>query len=88
MLFLPYEAAKEVIKEKENLPKIFRDSINNFDCNSCGKCLNQVNIEIFEGVKLCKKTTFTLGGGEGRRIDGNITSSEEVSIIYDIVKRM
>lgn len=87
-LMLSYDTAKEVVRDRKNLPKIINASIDRFGCIGCGKCPGQSNIELFEGVNLCKLSSTSFFGGESRIITGEIVSLEEVAAIYGIVKRM
>jgi len=85
---LSYDMAKHVIVNRANMPDIVRESIEQFGCMGCGKCLSQSGIEIFEGVPLCgREASNSLGEGP-RSIRGNILSPEEVRVICDILKGM
>lgn len=86
-LILPYDTAKEVIRDRKNMPRFIDASIDRFGCRGCGKCSDHSNMELFEGVNLCKlnSTSFLI---DSRIITGEIISEEEVAAIYDIAKRM
>ncbi|MCL2462325.1 MAG: hypothetical protein FWF44_06625, partial [Defluviitaleaceae bacterium] len=85
---LSYEMAKNVIANKEKLPEIVQKSIANFGCMGCGKCTAQSNIEIFQGIPLCRREASNSLGEGPRNIQGSITSPEEAAVICDIVKGM
>lgn len=83
---LSYSVAKDVIKSRDKLPKSVSDSLNNFGCVHCGKCANQSNIELFEGINLCKLNYINFVTEDSRCIQTSISSKEEVESIYNIIK--
>ena len=85
---LTYEMAIKVIQAKETLPQLFRSSIDRFGCCGCGKCSNQSNIEVFEGVSLCRLSSTNFISEDARSIAGNIVSREEVVALTGLIKEM
>lgn len=87
-MILPYDTAKEVIRDRKKFPPIVNASLDCFGCCGCGKCQGQSNIELFEGVSLCKLSSTSFMGGESKTIMVEIVTLEDGVAICDIAKRM
>ncbi len=85
---LSYEVAKELISKRKNLPQSINNAIDNFHCVSCGKCEGASNIEIFEGVNLCRLSYSNFVTEDSRCLRFVITSGKEVDVILDLVKNI
>lgn len=85
---LSYDAAKDVIARKNQLPQSIRDCIQNFNCISCGKCSNQSNIEMYEAIHLCRLSYSNFCTEDSRCISIVVQSQEETAAINDIIKSL
>lgn len=85
---LSYEAAKKLINKRETLPESINVNINWFGCVSCGKCQNQSNIEMYNGVHLCRLSYSNFVTEDSRILRFVITSKEEIDIILDAISEM
>jgi len=83
---LPYETAKLVIQRRRELPRLFSESIGRFGCVGCGKCAGQANIEVFEGVSLCRLATTNFMSEDAKSIAGGIETQADVAAVCEIVK--
>ncbi|HML48079.1 MAG TPA: hypothetical protein PKE04_15160, partial [Clostridia bacterium] len=83
---LTYEAAKKVISQRDALPPSIDEAIGRFGCCGCGRCSAQANIEIFEGVRLCRLQATSFITEESRLIGIELTTREEAVAIAGIVR--
>ena len=83
---LSYEHAKKIIQERAQLPESIRESISRFGCCGCRKCENKSNIELFEGVELCRLTTTNFITEDSRLIAIWVNTEDEVEAICQIIK--
>ena len=84
---LSYEVAKELIAKRNTLPQSINDNINDFHCICCGKCENQRNIEIFEGVSLCNLSYSNFITEDSRCLRFIVTSEEEIDVVSNIIRQ-
>ena len=83
---LSYEHAREIIQARAHLPESIRDSISRFGCCGCRKCENKSNIEVFEGVELCRISTINFITEDSRLISIGINTEEEAEAVCRIIK--
>lgn len=83
---LSYEAAKWVIRQRKRMPQSVQDCISRFGCIQCGKCENQSNIEMFEGISLCRSNVVNFLTEDARIMHIMLASQEENAAIVEIVK--
>ena len=83
---LSYEHSKKVIQERSRLPQSIRDSISRFGCCGCRKCENKSNIELFEGVELCRLSITNFITEDSRLIAIGVNTEEEADAVCRIIK--
>lgn len=84
---LSYDIAKDLISRRKSLPQSIEDNINYFGCVCCGKCHNQSNIEMFQGVPLCNLSYSNFVTEDSRCLRFVITKEEEIYLIMEIIKK-
>ena len=84
---LSYEIAKVLISKRTTLPQSINDNINDFQCVGCGKCENQCNIELFEGVNLCNLSYSNFVTEDSRCLRFVVTSEEEIDVISEVIRQ-
>jgi len=82
---LSFEAAKQLILDRKNLPHSINRCIDTFGCINCGKCTSRSNIEMFETVPLCRLPYSNFVTEDSRCLYFDITSKEEADLILDII---
>ncbi len=85
---LTYDAAKDLITRRIKLPRSIRECIQSFHCIGCGKCSDQSNIEIYEGIHLCRLDYSNFITEDSRCIHIAVQTEEEAAVIYDILKNL
>jgi len=85
---LTYEVAKKVILSMETLPQSIGGAIRRFGCCGCGKCSAQANIELFEGIRLCRLQTTNFITEESRLIGMELTSQEEAAAVLEMIRAL
>lgn len=84
---LSFEIAKGLVLKKKLLPQSINQNIDRFGCVNCGKCKEQSNIVMVEGVSLCNLPYSNFVTENSRCLLFNVTNSEEVNFICDLVRR-
>ena len=83
---LSYELAKDLIIKRSELPQNVRECIENFGCVRCGKCTDESNIEIVDGIRLCKLNYSNFVTEDSRMIAVQLTAKNEVDIIIRLIR--
>ncbi len=76
---VPLKAAEEVILNRREYSPSVRNAVEKFDCIHCGKCKNEENIRLVDGVKLCS------GRAEARTVYMDLDSVEDSKSIVSII---
>jgi hypothetical protein len=87
-LSLSYELAKELIITRNKLPQNIRECIEKFGCVRCGKCANESNIEIIDGIRLCKLNYSNFVTEDSRIIAVQLTSKDEIEFIIKLIREL
>lgn len=77
---VPLKAAENVILNRRKYSPSVREAVEKFDCIHCGKCQNEENITLVDGVKLCS------GRVEARAIYMDLASIEDSKSIASIIE--
>jgi len=85
---LSYELAKELIITRNTLPQNIRECIEKFGCVRCGKCANESNIEIIDGIRLCKLNYSNFVTEDSRIIAVQLTEKDEVEFIIRLIREL
>lgn len=84
---LSFEIAKRLILVRKTLPDSIDNCISKWNCVNCGKCENQSNIEIVEGVPLCSLKYLNFCTEDSRILYFAVTQESEIKIINDIIAK-
>lgn len=76
---VPLKAAENIIPARRAYSTAVREAIEKFDCIQCGKCKNEENIRLVDGVHLCS------GRAEARSIYMDLETAEESENIASII---
>lgn len=82
---LSYESAKKLILKRDKLPQSISESIDRFGCCCCGKCTDKNNIEMLNGIALCKSKFTNFMTEDSRCIRIYITGKDESDAIAEII---
>jgi len=85
---LSYELAKELIITRNKLPQNIRECIEKFGCVRCGKCANESNIEIIDGIRLCKLNYSNFVTEDSRIIAVQLNSKDEIEFIIRLIREL
>lgn len=83
---LSYELAKELIITRNKLPQNIRECIEKFGCVRCGKCTNENNIEIIDGIRLCKLNYSNFVTEDSRIIAVQLNTKDETDFIIKLIQ--
>jgi hypothetical protein len=85
---LSYELAKKIIITRNTLPQNIRKCIEKFGCVHCGKCSNENNIEIINGIRLCKLNFSNFVTEDSRIIAVQLNTKDETDFIIKLIKEL
>lgn len=85
---LSYDIAKTLILKRNELPASVCESMEHFGCVRCGNCCEEQNIEIIDGVKLCKLHYSNFVTEDARLIAFSLTTREEADFVVATMKRL
>lgn len=85
---LTFDIAKDLILKRNMLPDSINHCISKWGCVGCGKCKNQSNIEMVEGVSLCTLKYSNFVTEDSRILSFALSSESELNIIKDIIASM
>ncbi len=85
---LSYELAKELIVIRNTLSQNICECIEKFGCVHCGKCTNKSNIEIIDGISLCKLNYSNFVTEDSRIIAVQLTTKDEADFIIKLIKEL
>jgi len=83
---LSFESAKALVLRRKTLPASVNQNIDWFHCINCGKCKDEANIEIVEGVPLCKLSYKNFMVEDSTCLRFDVTSMDEVDVICDVIR--
>lgn len=82
---LSFEMAKDLISVRKTLPNSINNCISRWNCVNCGKCENQSNIEIVEGVPLCTLKYSNFCTEDSRILSFYMTTQSELKTVNDLI---
>ena len=82
---LTFEIAKALVKRRATLSGSINESIHHFGCINCGKCAEQSNIVIVEGVPLCSLPYGGFITDDSHCLAFDVTVEDETRVICDIL---
>ena len=85
---LTFEIAKTLVERRTTLPGPMNKCIQHFGCINCGKCVEQSNIVLVEGVPLCSLPYGGFITDDSHCLAFDVTREEEVKVIYAIIKKV
>lgn len=83
---LSFDAAKELISKRADLPQSINKCIDRFGCVHCGKCIDRQNIVDIKGVPLCNLPYSNFVTEDSRCLVFDVTSTEEVKAVCAIIQ--
>lgn len=83
---LSYQAAEKLVLSRYDLPESIRHRIESFGCVRCGKCDQESNIVIMDGIRLCKLHYSNFVTEDSRMIAIQLTTDEEAETILRVIK--
>lgn len=85
---LPYFLAKELILTRDKLPDNICNCIEKFGCVHCGKCTDKKNIELVNGIELCKLNYSNFVTEDSRLIAVQLQSRDDIEVIIKLIKEI
>lgn len=85
---LSYALAKELVLMRKNLSNSICGCIEKFECVHCRKCVNESNIEIIDGIRLCTLNYSNFMTEDSRLIAIQLTTKDETEVIIRLIKEL
>ena len=82
---LTFDIAKDLILRRNMLPDSINHCLSKWGCVGCGKCYDQSNIEIVEGIPLCTLKYSNFITEDSRILSFAISNESELNIIKKII---
>lgn len=79
--------ARELILDRASLPQSLRDCVESFGCVGCGKCENERNIEVVDGIRLCTLGYSNFATEDSRMMAVTLTSGEDLTVLLSLARR-
>ena len=85
---LSFTVAKQVIDKKDELSQRACDSLNQFACAGCGKCVNGSNMTIYKGYNLCSLNFSNFTTEYARLLRMDVNTEEDLNSLCRMIEML